>query len=52
MGHDPALMVRVMLAVAQIPGFMAKAIKVVTISKIIRGINSNNNLVIRAIQSS
>ena len=43
-----ALMVRVMEAVAQMPGFTAKAIKVVTTSRIIRGISSNSSLVIRA----
>ena len=50
--QGPALMVWVMEAAAQIPGFTAKAIKAVTISRIIRGISSSNNLVIKATRSN
>ena len=50
-GQDPALMVQVVEAVVQIPGFKAMATKEITTSRIIRGI-SNNSQGIRVIQRS
>ena len=49
--QDPALTDLALVVAAQIPVFRAKAIKVVLISNLLKGISSNS-LVIRVIQSS
>ena len=54
--QDPALMDRVTAVAALTPGSKeikaVMATRVVTISRIIRGINNNNSLVIRATRGS
>ena len=50
--QGPVHMVRVMAAAVQIPGFKVTITRVVTISRVIRGINNNSSLVIRAIQNN
>ena len=54
--QDPALMDRVIAVAALTPGSKeikgVMATRVVTISRIIRGINSSNSLLIRATESS
>ena len=50
--QGPALMVQVVEAVVQIPGFKAMATRVATTSRIIREISSSNNLVIRATRNN
>lgn len=50
--QGPILMVRVMEAVVQVPGFKVTITRVVTINRVVRGINGNNSRVIRAIQNN
>ena len=49
--QDPALTVLVLVVAVQIPGSKAKAIKVVLINSLVKGISSSS-LVIRVTQSN